>query len=133
MIDVPAPNDRLKILAGADGQAFFVLDLIARTASPIVSSTFGIDVSVSADGQRSWLLKPGGSDLAALSLSNLHPQNFTLSSPLQQAFEVGRRGGGRALVAVHADGALGLTVLDGERPSLETAVQYHGLLLGSLR
>ena len=133
VIDVPAPNDRLKILAAADGRAFFVLDLIARTASPIVSSTYGIDVTVSADGQRSWLLAPGGSDLAALTLENLHPQNFTLSSPLQAAFEVGRRGGGRALLAVHTEGALGVTVLDGERPSLETAVQYHGLLLGSLR
>ena len=102
VIDVPAPNDRLKILAAADGRSFFVLDLIARTASPILSSTYGVDVTVSADGQRSWLLAPGGSDLAALSLDNLHPQNFTLASPLQQAFEVGRRGGGRALVAVHA-------------------------------
>lgn len=133
VIDVPAPNDRLKILAAADGRAFFVLDLIARTASPIVSSSHGVDVTVSADGQRSWLLAPGGSDLAALTLENLHPQNFTLSSPLQSAFEVGRRGGGRALLAVHREGALGVTVLDGERPSLETAVQYHGLLLGSLR
>jgi hypothetical protein len=133
VIDVPAPNDRLKILAAADGRAFFVLDLIARTASPIVSSTYGVDLSVSSDGQRSWLLAPGGFDLAALALANLHPQNFTLSSPVQQAFEISRRGGGRALLAVHAQGALGLTVLDGEHPSLETAVQYHGLLLGSLR
>jgi hypothetical protein len=133
VIDVPAPNDRLKILAAADGRAFFVLDLIARTASPIVSSAYGVQVTVSADGQRSWLLAPGGSDLAALSLFNLHPQNFTLGSPLQNAFEVGRRGGGRALIAVHSDGDLGLTVLDGEHPSLETAVQYDGLLLGSLR
>ncbi len=133
VIDVPAPNDRLKILAAADGRAFFVLDLIARTASPIVSSAFGIDFTVSADGQRSWLLAPGGSDLAALSLSSLHPQNFSLGSPLQAAFEVGRRGGGRALLAVHSDGDLGVTVLDGEHPSLETAVEYQGLLLGSLR
>ena len=133
VIDVPAPNDRLKILAAADGRAFFVLDLIARTASPIVASAYDVNVTVSADGQRSWLLAPGGFDLAALSLSNLHPQNFTLGSPLQEAFEVSRRGGGRALIAVHTDGALGLTVLDGEHPSLETAVQYHGLLLGSLR
>ncbi|MEP7119629.1 MAG: hypothetical protein ABJE95_01920 [Byssovorax sp.] len=133
VINVPAPNDRLKILAAADGRAFFVLDLIARTASPILSSAYGVQVTVSADGQRSWLLAPGGSDLAALSLFNLHPQNFTLGSPLQDAFEVSRLGGGRALIAVHSDGDLGLTVLDGEHPSLETAVQYRGLLLGSLR
>ncbi len=133
VIDVPAPNDRLKILAAADGRAFFVLDLIARTASPIVSSSAGVDVTVSADGQRSWLLAPGGPDLAALDLDNLHPQNFTLASPVQEALEVGRRGGGRALLAVHGYGNLGVTVLDADHPSLETAVQYHGLLLGSLR
>lgn len=133
VIDVPAPNDRLKILAGADGTSFFVLDLIARTASPIVSSRYGVTVTVSQDGQRSWLLAPGGQDLAALELHNLHPQNFTLTSPIDQAFEFGRRGGGRALVAVHPGGALGLTVLDAEHPSLETAVQYHSVLLGSLR
>jgi hypothetical protein len=133
VIDVPAPNDRLKILAAADGRAFFVLDLIARTASPIVSSSAGVNVRVSADGQRSWLLAPGRSDLAALDLDNLHPQNFTLAAPVQDALEVGRRGGGRALLAVHPQGNLGLTVLDAEQPSLETAVQYHGLLLGSLR
>jgi hypothetical protein len=133
VIDVPAPNDRLKILAAADGRAFFVLDLIARTASPIVSSSAGVNVTVSADGQRSWLLAPGRPDLAALDLDNLHPQNFTLAAPVQEALEVGRRGGGRALLAVHGYGNLGVTVLDADRPSLETAVQYHGLLLGSLR
>jgi len=133
VIDVPSPNDRLKILAAADGKAFFVLDLIARTASPIVASSFGVNVTVSPDGERSWLLAPGGYDLAALELANLHPQNFTLASPVQEAFEIGRRGGGSALVAVHSLGNLGLTVLDAEHPSLETAVQYHSILLGSLR
>jgi hypothetical protein len=133
VIDVPAPNDRLKILAGADGRSFFVLDLIARTASPILSSTYGVDLTVSPGGQRSWLLAPGGFDLASLSFANLHPQNFTLASPLQEAFEIGRRDGGRALVAVHPSGDLGLTVFDADHPSLATAVQYHGVLLGSLR
>ena len=133
VIDVPAPNDRLKILAAADGKAFFVLDLIARTASPIVSSAASVDLTVSPDGQRSWLLAPGGYDLAALALANLHPQNFTLAFPVQEAFDIGRSGGGRALIAVHPLGNVGLTVLDAEHPSLETAVQYQSVLLGSLR
>lgn len=132
VVDVPSPNDQLKVLASADGQSFFVLDLLARTASPIVSSSYGIDLSVAPDGRRAWLFAPGGSNLAALSLSDLHPQNLILGNAIGGAFDVARRDGGRALVAVHPAGAVGVTVLDAERPSLETAVKTYGVLLGDL-
>ncbi len=133
VLDVPAPNDRLKILAAAGGRSFFVLDLIARTASPIESATFGVDVHIAPDGVRAWLFEPHGSNLAALDLENLHPQNFVLTRQIAAAFDVGRRDGGRALVAVHPVGDVGLTVLDAQHPSLQTAVQYGAVLLGSLR
>jgi hypothetical protein len=133
VIDVPKPNDRLKILAAADGRSFFVLDLVARTAAPIVSSGYDINVSLSPDGQRAWLFAPSQQNLASLDLATLHPRNLALSGVVSQAFDLRRADGGRALVAVHAGGGVGLTVLDAQNPSLETAVQYHGVLLGNLR
>ncbi len=133
VIDVPKPNDRLKILAAADGRSFFVLDLLARTAAPILSSGYGLDVSLSPDGQRAWLFAPSQQNLASLDLVTLHPRNLALGGLLSQAFDVRRADGGRALIAVHPGGTVGLTVLDAQNPSLETAVQYHGVLLGNLR
>jgi hypothetical protein len=133
ILDVPAPNERLKVLVAPDGQSFFVLDLVARTASPIASSTAGTVASVASDGQFAWLFSPGGTDLAQLDLQNLHPLNLTLDDPISGAFDVARRDGGRALVAVDENADFGVTVLDGTTPSLESAVEYEAVLLGSLR
>jgi len=129
--DVPAPNDRLKILASPYGQTFFVLDLVARTASPILASS-GASLSLAPDGARAWMLAPAQPEIASLDLTNLHPKNLVLSQPVAAAFDVARRGGGRALVAVHASTDVGITVLDGQRPTLETAVTYASVLLGDL-
>lgn len=96
---MPAPNDRLRILAGADGRSFFVLDLLARTAAPIVASA-GASVNVAApNGRRAWMLAPHASVIAALNIESLHP--VVLQHPVAAAFDVRRRDGGRALVAVH--------------------------------
>ncbi|MFO0761497.1 MAG: hypothetical protein U0359_33770 [Byssovorax sp.] len=133
VLDVPKPNDRLKILAAADGQSFFVLDLVARTAAPILSNGYGVNVTLSPDGQRAWLFAPGYANLASLDLGSLHPKNLVLGGGLSAAFDVRRRDGGRAVIAVHPEGDLGLTVLDALNPSLESAVEYHGVLLGNLR
>lgn len=132
VIDVPAPNDRLKILAASDGRTFFVLDLVSRTAAPIVAS-YGVGVTPSPDGERAWLYAQGASHLASLGLGDLHPRNITLKNPIARAFDVGRRDGGRALVAVHGVGAIGVTALDAVNPSLETATYTHGVLLGGLQ
>jgi hypothetical protein len=128
--DVPAPNDRLKILAGADGATFYVLDLVARTASPIVAAG-GAALGVSPDGVRAWFLAPDASDIASLDLGDLRPSNLILDLPVAAAIDVARPGG-RALLAVHATPDVGITVLDGLTPSLETAVDYESVLLGAL-
>jgi hypothetical protein len=60
----------------------------------------------------------------------LHPRSFALGRPVNEVFDVARRDGGRAVVAIHAAGAVGVTVLDAEQPSLETAREYAGVLLG---
>jgi hypothetical protein len=131
VFDVPPPNDRLKILAAADRSTFFVLDLMARTASPILAA--GAQITVAPDGHRAWFNAPSSFAIASLDFTNLHPQNLLLGSPVASAFDVARRDGGRALVAVHDGGAIGLTVLDGDHPSLETAVDYEAILLGALQ
>ena len=132
VIDVPRPSDRLKILASPDRQTFFVLDLVARTAAPLLASSGGAAVTVSPGGQRAWFLAPFAPDVASLDLQNLHPQNLLLGQPVALAFDVARRDGGRALLALHAENAVGVTVLDGQNPSLETAVEYSSVLLGEL-
>jgi hypothetical protein len=130
--DVPKPNDRLKILAATDGQTFYVLDLVARTASPILASSGGVSIGVSPDGRRAWFASDVAPDIASLDLDDLHPRNLILALPVAAAFDVERKDGGRALVAVHDGDDVGLTVLDGTAPSLETAVDYAGVLLGDL-
>lgn len=130
--DVPAPNERLKILAASDGQTFFVLDLVTRTASPIVAHG-GAQLSLAPDGLRGWMFTPSSAVIASLPLDNLHPHNLTMPLSVVAAFDVARRGGGRALVAVHGTPAAAITVLDGEKPTLETAVTYGSVLLGGLQ
>jgi len=130
--DVPAPNDRLKILAGVDQRSFYVLDLIARTASPILASD-GALFSVAPDGRRAWMMAPSQPQIAKLDLTSLHPKNLFLTQPVAAAFDVARAGGGRALLAMHATPNVGVTVLDGESPALETATTYASVLLGDLQ
>jgi hypothetical protein len=131
VFEVPAPNDRLRILAATDGRTFYVLDLIARTASPILASD-GATVSVAPDGRRAWMVAPYQPAIAELDLGDLHPRNLLLGQAVSDAFDVTRVDGGRALVALHASPSVGITVLDAERPSLETAVEYASVLLGGL-
>ena len=129
--DVPSPNERLKLLVGVDGRSFYVLDLLARTASPILAAA-GAEISVSPDGRRAWMQAPFQSAIAQLDLESLHPKNLILPRPVAASFDIARIGGGRALLALHATSTVGITVLDGERPSLENAVTYGGVLLGGL-
>lgn len=128
---VAAPNQRLRVLTGTQGDEFVVLDLLARTASPLVAST-GATLDASPDGQRAWLTSPDQAAIAQVDLTSLHPQNFALSHGAFAALDVNRRGGGRAVLAIHDIGAGSLTVLDALRPSLTTAREYAGVLLGDL-
>jgi hypothetical protein len=128
---VAAPNQRLRVLTGTGGNQLVVLDLLARTASPLVAST-GATVAASPDGQRLWLTSPNTPAIAQVELDTLHPKNFALRHGAFSALDVTRRGGGRALVAIHAVGAGSLTVLDALNPSLTTSREYAGVLLGEL-
>lgn len=135
VVDVPAGASGMhpiKILAGTDGRTFFVLDLEARTASPIVASSSNVALTVAPGGDRAWLVASGQASLASLDLTTLHPMNLPLSSPVDLAFDITRRDGHRALVAVQTSGDYGLTVLDGEDPQIAKATTYAGILLGGV-
>ncbi|MBW2531992.1 MAG: hypothetical protein JRI55_10940 [Deltaproteobacteria bacterium] len=130
--DVPEPNEHLKILTSTNGQNLLVLDLLARTAAPIQSASPGTIVSPAPDGTRAWI-HASGSWLAQLDLTSLHPRNIALNHSVHSVFDVARAdGAGRALVAIHPLGGTAATVLDAHDPSLTTAREYVGLLLGEL-
>lgn len=129
VLAVPPPRAHLRVLATAGGGGFFVLDLSTRTASPLTTSRPGISLTLAPDGGRAWVHVPGSPDLASLDLGVLHPENLQLTRSIHSTYDVRRRDGGRALVALHAVGALGATVLDGRSPSLLHAREHAGLLL----
>ncbi|MFO0658685.1 MAG: hypothetical protein U0165_02465 [Polyangiaceae bacterium] len=57
------PNvDSQKLLRLSNGSQFVVLDLVARTAAPLIS-TSGAEVSLSPDGQRAVIFVPGSASL----------------------------------------------------------------------
>ncbi len=133
VVPIAAPNEHLRVLVGQDGDELTVLDLLARTASPLVASAGGARIARAPDGQRAWIFSPNQASIAQLDFATLHPRNITLSHGVFEAFDVSRRGGGRAVIAVHDVGARAVTVLDGLAPSATTARDYAGLLLGGLK
>lgn len=130
VIDVPAPNDHLKILVGEGAASFVVLNLLARTASPLYASLGGTSVTPSADGKRLWMYSSGSESLALVNVENLHPQNLVLNYGITRTFDLERKDGGRAALAVHGSWSMGMTLLDANDPSVEEATEYLGILLG---
>jgi hypothetical protein len=133
VIDVPAPNDDIKVLASSGGGSFVVLNLVARTASPLLSSVSDTRVMASRDGERLWMYSPYSTSLAVVDIASLHPQNLLLNYPIHQTFEVERKDGGRALLALSEQGSMAITLLDAQKPSVESATEYLGILLGDYR
>lgn len=130
VLNVPEPNNHLKILASSSGTHFVVLNLLARTAAPIVASVGGTVAVPSPDGARAWMLAENQSSIAQLDLASNHPRNVELSYPVRSVFDIERRDGGRAVIALHALGTGAVTVLDAKSPSLQNSVEYLGILLG---
>jgi hypothetical protein len=130
VIDVPAPNEKLKLLRAPSGDSFVVLNLLARTASPLLASVGGTELRTSPDGLRLWVNAPSSPNLALVTLDNLHPQNLLLNYPVTEAFDVLAANGQRAALALHARGSMAFTLLDGQNPSVDASAEYLGILLG---
>lgn len=130
VLPVPAPFQHRKVLVSTDGSSFYLLDLQARSIAPLTAQNARFLVSPS--GRRAWAFRQGSSSLASIDLDSAHPQNFLLPRAILGVADVARRDGGRALVAVHSADAFGLTILDGEAPSLLRTREYSSILLEGL-
>jgi hypothetical protein len=131
--DVPGKNDALKVLstssnAGQPGGAFFVLDLEARTATPLLTSSGNVSLSVSPTGARVWAYQVGGAELAATDLPAGTVHSLKVDSPAAALFEIARADGTHALVVLHEQGSVGATVFDADEPKQEGRRIYGGLL-----
>ncbi len=139
VVDVPAPNEALKILvpsslesgSGAAGdRQFYVLNLANRTAAPMFTTADKLAMTVSPDGTRAWFFQTGTTRLAKVDLGTLHPQNLLLENSAVNVFDIARTDGGRAIVALHSAGNYGATVFDALAPDEANVVRHVGLLQG---
>ncbi len=129
--DVPAPNQQLKVLQMRSGNGFYVLDLSARTAPPL-DTTQAATLSIAPDGLRLWAFDPGGTDLASIAFATLNPVPLTTDLPIDGVYDIARADGGRALIAIHNEGAVGATVFDAQDPVTATSRRVAPLLLEGL-
>jgi len=113
--DVGGDHPELKIL-GTRQASFFLLNLQARTAAPFVTSTSGVTMLPSSTGDRAWAYVPGTSQLAAVDLLTLHPQDLRDERPISSLFEIDALDDPmhptRSLVALTQQGTWGATVYD---------------------
>jgi hypothetical protein len=132
VLDVPGTTyNNLKVLAPQSGVYgggdFYVLDLIARTASPIHTTT-SPTLSISPDGLRMWAYDQN-TNLAQIDFGTLNPVPLTTRSPISVVYDIQNvKGGGRSLVAIDNQGALGATVFDAISPQATARINPALLL-----
>ncbi|MGO9839136.1 MAG: hypothetical protein ACLP1X_33555 [Polyangiaceae bacterium] len=117
VLDVPAPNDNLKVLATQPGQGsgdFYILDLVQRTANPIHTTTSPL-LTIAPDGMRMWAYDQS-TDLALIDFTTLNPVPLTTDTPISVVYDIANAGGGRSLVALDAEGTFGATVFNALSP-----------------
>jgi hypothetical protein len=127
--DVPPPNQQLKVLQMANSQGFYVLDLASHTAPPL-HTTQSETLSIAPDGRRLWAFDMGGTDLSAIAFNTLNPVPLTTDLAIAGVYDIARADPhGRALVAIHDQGAIGATVFDANDPVTATSRRVAPLLL----
>jgi DNA-binding beta-propeller fold protein YncE len=134
VLDVPAPNDRLKVLQTRDASAFYILNLANRTAAPLRTSTSNIALSISPRGDQVWTYVPNGTTVSTTDLSHqLLPRSLLIERPVSGVYEVTRGTDNPAVVVLHDQGGIGATVYDAKTLDDSTRRLYGGLLLGGSR
>lgn len=126
--NVPSPNQRLKVLQKASQEGFYVLDLAAHTAPPL-NAPSSATLSIAPDGMRLWAFAASGTDLAQIDFATLNPIPLVTDLPIAAVYDISRVDGGRALVAIHDQGAVGATVFDATNPLSATSRRVAPLLL----
>lgn len=122
VIDVPPPNDHLKVLT-TGSSTFVVVDLKNRESFPLRTTTSGYRVVPSPDGERLWVYFRGGELFSSVTLSDLHPSEISVSPGIGGVYEIERADGGRSVVVLHSStDSWSATVLDAQDPnSVETS------------
>jgi hypothetical protein len=126
--DVPGKNAALKLLSTASAGAFYVLDLGDRTATPLLTASPNVTLSVSPTGERVWAYVPGGFDLAVTGLPDKHVTTLRVDSAVASVYEIEGAGGEPALVVLHGGGGVGATLFDGRQPE-DAGRRIYGALL----
>jgi hypothetical protein len=132
VVDVQGAHPELKILKSSSANAFYVLDLKARTAAPLLTTDQAVDIELAPDGNRAWAYSAGTTDVAWIDLTTLHPKSLLIDRLTSAVYDVARLGGGRAMIAVHDYGTVGATVYDATAPDDTTARLYSALLAEGL-
>jgi hypothetical protein len=132
--DVSPPNQRLKVLETASASSFIVLDLGSSTASPLNTASQAT-LALAPDGERIWAFAQGGTALDQIPFANLNPVEVTTTQPIRAVYDVARPpaalggDGGRSLIAIHDQGAVGATVFDALAPDTATSRVVPALVL----
>jgi hypothetical protein len=129
VLDVPAPNTTLKVLATRNADAFYILNLANRTAAPLETATAGVSLSVSPLGERVWSYS--GTSVVAVDFANELPRSLLIERPVSSVYEVtSASGGDPAVIVLHNEAAVGATVYDAQTLDDSTRRLYSDLLLG---
>jgi len=133
VIDVPSPNEHLKVLVGNGGRGFFVLDLQKRQSFPLNADNSGFQVQISPDGERLWVIQPGGNEFSAIRLDDLHPAALYVEPTVWKLFEVERADGNRSAIALHSADGWAATLLDANNPDSAKTTYFPSLHLEGLQ
>lgn len=131
VLDVPPPNEHLKVLTGG-GSDVFVLDLESRQSSPLNTQFQAGAVRLAPDGERLWVFQRSGHLFSAVHLSDLHPQALYAEPGVSEVFDIERIGGGRAAVILHLEDGWSATLMDAEQPDTAKMKHHPGLDLEGL-
>jgi len=130
LFDVPGSAlGHRKLLQSPDNR-FFVLDLRSRQSFPMFASGRNLSLRVAPDGLRAWAFAAGSPLLAKVDLRTLEPTSLEIERGISQLFDIETQSGdGRVLIALHAGGGRGATLLDAASPDTADSRFFPGLLL----
>jgi hypothetical protein len=124
---VAGKNGALKVLSTNSG-AFYVLDLGARTATPLLTAASNPTLVMSPTGARVWAFQQGGVRIASTDLPAGTVHSLTVDTAARSLFEITGAGGKQALVVLHLGQGVGATVFDAENPNQASRRIYGALL-----
>jgi hypothetical protein len=131
VLDVPTPNQTLKVLQTRQASAFYILNLANRTAAPLETINNSFDLAMSPLGDQVWTFVPGGTTVVATDFVHELPRSLVIERPVAGVYELARPGGADpAVIVMHDEGGLGATVYDAVKLEDATRRLYTGLLLG---